>query len=388
MFHRLFSNRFFRRLFFVFFFLMILDPFIPSIVKSLEKKSYDTQHVTRFEESDLFSLGPTTEFLKDNPVADRKRFVFMGHSMTWGYWIDRESALPNRFQALVPQAYVYNLAFNGHRVADSYLIAKQIIGSVDSIFLLNPAEEKLCLVEKDGKKHYFGEDTCRKDFPNVPIDKSQAKKNIYKALPVTDEEAVRFNISYGDIKVERDLKEILRFWNLYKYSYRLQAGIWNTSTVLYFYTHKRDIIRSVRNFIFRRQDAAAPEAAPHRDAAPLNSLNASLVYNRSPSPMCEKLRKAALVRFNRDSPLLTDLALLAYKSRKNLFLFDLEDTRLIFSEQDRSLFNCIFFPYVFLIKTPVPKPEFTVDGRHFNARGTTLYSHALYEMVKRLKGAL
>ena len=89
----------------------------------------------RFENSDLFALGPLVDYLRDHPRHQRRRVVFFGNSMIFGYFLTPAQAIPAQFQTLQPEARVYNAAVNGQEIGTSYLVGKAIVDSVDTIYV-------------------------------------------------------------------------------------------------------------------------------------------------------------------------------------------------------------------------------------------------------------
>ena len=113
-----------RRLVFALVALVILDRLEPMVLRSLERTRYeDPARDFRFENSDLFALGPLVGYLRDHPRGPLRRVLFLGNSVMFGYELQASEALPARYQRLDTSAKVFNAGINGMATASSYLIA-------------------------------------------------------------------------------------------------------------------------------------------------------------------------------------------------------------------------------------------------------------------------
>jgi hypothetical protein len=181
-----------RRLLFAIVALAAIDLFIPGLLQRLEVARYESNREFRFENSDLFSLGPLVQYLLEHPRADRARVVFFGNSVVWGYFLEPNDSVPAQFQRLTPEARVFNLGINGFESGSAYLITKNIIDAVDTIYLFHVG----------GTAH-----------PMLP-----------QLVTVGPGDVARFTLTPPD-DVEVRLGGLLGFWHLYRDAYRLQAAV-------------------------------------------------------------------------------------------------------------------------------------------------------------------
>jgi len=127
--------RYARRLLAAVLWLIVFDRFAPQLLRRLETRRYEATTQFRFENADLFGLGPLVSYLRENPHGRRRRIAFMGNSVIFGYALDPSDAVPAQFQKLVPGALVLNMAVNGSQLGSSYLITRAMIDSVDALFV-------------------------------------------------------------------------------------------------------------------------------------------------------------------------------------------------------------------------------------------------------------
>jgi hypothetical protein len=221
-----------RRLLFLLIWLFIFDQFIPATLASLERHRYESPSALRFENSDLFGLGPLVTYLRENPRHSRRRAVFLGNSMMFGFSLRAEDALPAQFEQERPGTHAFNMALNGQELGTTYLMAKAIIDSVDVLFV-----------------QITGESANRVVASLIPIDKGDLQ---------------RFGLQPPD-PLEQWLKEKTgRVWHLYGANERIQAAIFGTSTREYLYLHKRDILMALL-----RRRAAPPPSRPLVNEQPI-----------------------------------------------------------------------------------------------------------------------
>lgn len=211
-----------RRLVFLLLWLVLFDQFIPRILPSLEKRRYEGPSALRFENSDLFGLGPLVAYLRENPSRTRRRAVFLGNSMMFGYSLQPGEALPAQYELQRPGTHAFNMAMNGQELATSYLVANAVIDSVDILFV-----------------QYVGD---------------RANPILSSLIPVDKSDIQTFHLQQPD-PIEQRLKNGLgRLWHLYGANERIQAAIFGTSTREYLYLHKREIAMK----LLRRHPAPAP----------------------------------------------------------------------------------------------------------------------------------
>ena len=189
--------------------LLVLDLFVPGWLVRAERARYEGTDGFRFQYSDLFAVGPVVDYLREHPRGDRPRTVFFGNSVVWGYRLRVEQSLPVRFQRLAPDTRVFNLAVNGFGGGSAWLLLKDVIGSVDTVFM--------------------------------PVDGTAANRGLARLIPVSADDIARFDLERPD-PVETRLAGWLGAWRLYRHSYRLQAALFGTSTRNFLYTHKAALV--------------------------------------------------------------------------------------------------------------------------------------------------
>ena len=306
-----------RRLIFVVLWLVLADCFVPSILQRAERAHYESGAPFRFENSDLFALGPMVRYLREHPHGERRRAIFLGNSIVFGYGISAREALPAQFEKLATNTRVFNAAVNGQELGDSYLVGKDVIDSVDTLFVQ--------LIEHEDARPILG-----------------------TLIPVDDDDARRFHLDRRNA-VEARLQSLLgRVWRLYAVNDRMQAALFGTSTRQYLYLHKKELLLG-------RAPEVAP-APPPRNAPPV-SLSASRGGARvSPLPRT-----------------LLDLAALAKARRKRLVILDFQ------SKEDAGMgadFNAAYAPYAEIVTIVVPE-ALEYDRMHFTAAGAQAVAAAL-----------
>ena len=302
-----------RRLLFVLLWLALIDLFVPPVLQRAELRRYETGPVYRFENSDLFALGPMVRYLREHPRGPRRRALFLGNSVVFGYGAETPDALPAQFETLAGDTRAFNAAVNGAESGDSYLVAKAVIDSVDTLYVQ--------LIPRDGARPILG-----------------------TLLPVDDADAQRFKLRRTD-RVEATLRSLLgRVWRLYAVNDRLQTAFFGTSTRQYLYLHKRDLL------------LAALGRAPHvTPAAPRSAVPVSLSARRD---------GAALTRS------LLDLAELAKSHHKRLVILDFEQ------RTAAADFNARFAPYAEIVAIDVPQ-ALRFDTQHLTPAGANAVAAAL-----------
>lgn len=300
--------RFKRRLILALLWLIALDQFVPSVVERLERNHYEGTTTFRFENSDLFALGPLVEYLRDHARHSKPRVMFLGNSMIFGYFLNAQDAMPAQYQRLRPDTHVYNAAVNGQEIGMSYLIAEDVIDSVDVMYV-----------------QVVGE----KANPMLP-----------SLIPIDDADLRRFELSAPN-GVEQQMQSWLgRVWHLYGLNYRLQAALFGTSTRVFIYMHKTDLARLLH--------AKAPEA-PWQPITGQISLRAPRRIGRVLSATPQQRIK-------------NDLAALAVAKRKRVVFLEFEwDNNA--DDDEVAAFNAHFAPYAETVIVHVPR-SVTFDGQH------------------------
>lgn len=330
---RLLANRPVRRLLFAVAALAAIDPFVDPLVNRLEQSRYESAQLFRFENSDLFSLAPLDAYLREHPRGARPRVAFLGDSVVWGYFVEPTQTLPAQFQRVDPSVRVFNLAINGMATPNAYLIAKSILDSVDLFYLgdvggpVNPALAGL--------------------------------------VPVDDRDMERFRLPRPD-RVEAALERSVGFWRLYSQSYRLQSALFGTSTRLYLYLHKGDLVRRLRGV---PAPNLTPAAIPDADRA---AGRITVDDPRAPAMPSDERG----IELNHRYQMLWDFAHMVAGRHKRAVLIEFAGHSTAISPADRADLNALFSPYVNFVKLTVPR-DLTVDEVHLSPLGCAAVAQVL-----------
>ena len=301
-----------RRLVLVLFWLIAIDQAVPLLLEHLERRHYEGTRTFRFENSDLFALGPLVQYLRDHPQHAHRRVVFFGDSMIFGYFLKPDEAVPAQFQKLQPDARVYNAAVNGQEIGTSYLVAKDIIDSVDVLY--------------------------------VEVVGGRANPLLPSLIPVDGSDLRRFHLEEPN-RVETRLESWLgRVWHLYADNYRLQAALFGTSTRVFVYMHKKDALNALRGFV---ANASSPEVWPAIQG------QISVRAPRKPGQVLDR---------NEQQRIKNDLAMLARAHHKRVVFVEFEWTNNATDGEDAA-FNAAYAPYAETVIVHVP-PSVTFDGQH------------------------
>lgn len=222
--------------------LVVVDLVEPGVLRRLEASRYeDVSKDFRFENSDLFGVGPLVDYLRDRPLGRQPRVIFIGNSVTYGYGLSAAEALPGQYQRLDRSEKVLNVGVNGLDIGSAFLVAKATLGTVDHFYVL-----------------------CRPDIAPTPL--------IGRHLPVEEADARRFGLPPTDW-LETMLRRGANRWALYRDSYRLQAALFGTSSRQFVYLHKGELARSVWSMVrahgqSKSSQRAAAATAPIATAMP------------------------------------------------------------------------------------------------------------------------
>jgi hypothetical protein len=190
--------------------LAAFDRLVPALLQRAEHQRYESTAAFRFQNSDLFGLGPLVAYLREHPRGDRPRTMFLGNSVIFGYGLTPEEAVPGVFQRLHPDTQVFNAAINGFELGSNEVIAAAVETAIDRFYILRGSvkvEPRLGLM-----------------FPITIYDTRFERPNL----------------------LEERLQSLVGFWNLYTSTYRLQAAWFGTSTREYI--HQRLHRASARTF--------------------------------------------------------------------------------------------------------------------------------------------
>ena len=299
--------------------LAALDVFVPGIRDRLEAARYDGDGHFRFENSDLFGIGPLTAYLRDHPNGPRPRVVFLGNSVIFGYHLTVAEAPPAQYQRLVPDRKVFNAAINGLTLGSAHLIAKAMLDGVDTVFVLSASQ-------------------------------ASALPALAGLIPISEDDARRFELALPS-RLHSRLDAAAGVWRLNRDAYRLQAALFGTSTRQFVYLNKGKFARAIR------------DAALGRAPAPLAAL---------PDPVSSD---AAIVSVPmgatggaaRDHGLITEMAALFRARNKRLILIQLDHYSPLVIDEEIGAFNAQHYPFARIVKVTVPAAE-TMDTLHLTPR--------------------
>lgn len=339
---RVWGSRYLRRILFAVGFLTLLDPFVVPTVQRLERSRYESDRLFRFEYSDLFAIGPLVEYLRENPQGQRPRVVFFGNSVVWGYWLQPRETIPAQFQRLSPKSKVFNFGVNGFESGSAYLITKAIIDSIDVTYLF----------------HVNG--------PANPI--------LPRLIPVSPGDVRQFVLTPAD-SLERSLEDLIGFWSLYRYSYRLQAALFGTSTRLYLYLNKGRILEALREMYPSR---GASDPGPMSGGEVQGDVKIDSRISRD-TPSVGQVRELA-VKY----PLLWEYAQLIRDHAKIGIVVEIEGYGVAVEDADRADLNAHFHPNVLFVKLRVPQELRQADGLHLSPAGTSAVASSLLVPARAL----
>lgn len=322
-----------RRLALIVIWLAIFDQFVPAFQRRVEHDLYEGRDVFRFENSDLFGLGPLVSYLRERPERQRPRVLFFGNSVIFGFGLKASETLPARVQELDPGVRVLNVAVNSFPMGNSYLITKAVIGSIDRAYV-------------------------------QLIDAKTANPVLPSLIPIDDEDLRAFQLDPPS-RLERRLQEWAGLWRLYAASYRLQFATLGTSTKQYLYIHKGDLPRRVRSWV----SPAVPAPPPERVKATVE-----IVAPRAAVSPDESRRRELRERF----PLLWQMEELFQRHGKRaVFLLIGEADYLGLSDRDAADLNAAFAPSGEVMRLRFPAANMTYDGLHLTVGGAHRLAEAL-----------
>lgn len=301
--------------------LIVIDQGVPPLLEQLERRHYEGTTAFRFENSDLFALGPLVQYLQEHPRHQGRRVVFFGNSMLFGYFLKPEEAVPAQFQKLQPDARVFNAAVNGQEIGTSYLVGKDILDSVDVLY--------------------------------VQVVGTKANAMLPSLIPIDDAGLRRFHLAAPNRAEERLRAWLGRVWHLYALNYRMQAALFGTSTRVFVYMHKTELARMLR--------AAPPPASwpPVRGQVSLRAPRAAGVVHA----VTEQQRVK------------NDLAALSRSRGKRVVFVEFEWTN-NHDDDEAAAFNAAYAPFAETVIVHVPR-EVTFDGQHPVPAGAAQIAEAL-----------
>lgn len=322
-----------RRLLFAVAALAAFDRVEPAVRDSLERAHYeDPGRDFRFENSDVFGLGPLVAYLGEHPRGPRRRVLFLGDSVTYGYTLAASDALPGRYQRLDATAKVFNVGLNGFRPGSLYLIAKATVDTVDEIYMLR-----------------------------VPRHTPDVHPLLPDLIPVAADDLARFHLPGAD-GAERRLSRLANRWRLYRDAYRLQAAMFGSSTRQYLYLHKGALVRGL---IARVR--AAP--APVPDAAV--TIETPMAADMPDLPRQLWLRQ--------ESPDLWQTADVFVNRRTRIRFLQVEGHSPDVTAGGIADFNRVYAPYARVLVVHVPS-ALMFDSTHLTEDGSDVLARALWRV--------
>lgn len=317
--------------------LALADLAVVPLLRRAEAARYESDRQMRFENSDLFMLGPLTDYLLEHPKGDRPRAAFFGNSIVWGYGLNADQAMPSVFQRLRPDTRVLNFAVNGFETGNAYLISKALLDAVDTFYVF-------------------------------PIG-THANAMLPQLIPVAQDDLARFGLRPPST-AERLMRRCTAWWKLPRYSYRLQAAWFGTSTRQYVYLRKGEIARRMLRGHVPLKRHVSPEdpVEPASPALPKEEATWS-------APLAPRVTEADAERVRAMQPLLWEYAELLASHRKRGVLIEV-GPHMRLTDEERGVFNARFAPFVTIAKLTVPE-SWCYDGTHFTAEGAAGVAAAL-----------
>ena len=322
-----------RRLMVAVLLLFMVDVLVPSTLRRLEDARYEAvDQDFRFENSDLFGVGPLVAYLAERPAGPQPRVMFLGNSVIYGYGLSAAAAVPGQYQRLHRSEKIFNAGVNGFDAGSIYLVAKAAIPAVDRIYVLSRTLDPRTRIIVGGR---------------VPID---------------NEDRRRFGVPAPDA-MEEQLRRGADRWALYRQSYRLQAALFGTSARQYVYLHKGAMARRLLATVTAATTGAQPVDAEVSATAPVAAA--------TPGPeRLVALREAS-------SGLLWSFGELAQRQRKTTAILQVPGFSDWLADEDAVAdFNRVFFPFARVVMVSVPAAQMS-DGMHLTAAGSAATALAL-----------
>ena len=326
-----------RRLVFAVAALVAVDRFEPALLRSLEEARYeDPAEVFRFENSDLFGLGPLVEYLREHPRGHLRRVLFVGNSITYGYSLEAADALPARYQALDRSGKIFNAGINNFSTTSACLVAKAAIDAVDVIYVLRGQREE--------------------QGPRVD-------RMLPRLIPVDDADLARYHLTAADAS-ERWLSRGVSHWRLYRDAYRLQAAMFGASTRQYIYLHKGSLVRALIGRV-------------HAEQAREPSSESTVTIDM---PLAEAGPDAAReIQLRTENPELWELGDLAVQRRKQIVFLQMAGYSEDLPDTTFADFNRVFAPHARVLVVHVP-PQLKFDRMHLTSTGAARLARALWSV--------
>lgn len=319
--------------------LVAVDRLEPGFLSRLETARYEDPTTDfRFENSDLFGVAPLVDYLRENPRGRQPRVMFLGNSVTYGYALSVNEAVPAQFQQLVPSHKVFNVGVNAFEAGSAYLVANSAIGAIDEAYLLSRT---------------------------YPV----ANPLMAKLVDVEPADRTTFHLPAPAGALETRLARVLGSWRLYRDSYRLQAALFGTSSRQFIYLNKSRFARAL----------IAPLRAQEPPAATRPAIAATTpLADVMPSPQ----RIAALRQAG--PPLVWAFADLFASHGKTLVLLQLPGYAEWLPEADLADFNRAGYPHVRIVRLQIPT-EWMFDNVHVTADGARAVANVLADERRQFR---
>lgn len=319
--------------------LVAVDRVEPGILSRLETARYEDPATDfRFENSDLFGVGPLVDYLREQPRGRQPRVMFLGNSVTYGYGLAVDQAVPAQVQRLLPSQKVFNVGVNSFEAGSAYLVAKAAIGAIDEAYVL-----------------------CRP----API----ADRLMTRLVPVEPADRAAFSLPRGPAALDTRFAQVLNSWRLYRDSYRLQAALFGTSSRQFVYLNKSRFAQAL----------IAPVRAQNRPSASGPAIEAATpLAPEMPGPQ----RIAALRQAG--SPMTWAFADLFASHGRSVVLLQLPGYAEWLPEADLADFNRAWYPHVRIVRLDIPL-ESTFDRLHLTADGARSAARVLMDERRRFQ---
>ena len=328
--------------------LAAVDQAVIPILHFSESKHYRSAALGRFPNSDLFPLGPLVDYLEENPAGSKPRVAFLGDSRVWGYQLEAEDAIPAVFQRLAPNVEVLNLGINGFQNGSDYLLSKRLLGSVDSFYL------------------FFHEDPKHQ----------QADPLLPTLIRVDPADAARFGLRPSS-KLQIWLGRVAAQWHLARYSYRLQAAWFGTST--------RQACALFLKDLMMAHSAQKPVPATNSlKGGTAEGASAAVFYEAPTYSGSVSVEETA--RLAKRYPFLWNYAGLLARSGRRGFFIEFSTAETVMSKQDAALFNAHFSPYATIVRLTIPDSWFLDKRLHMTREGASGVARLLARMTRELSG--
>jgi hypothetical protein len=183
-------------------------------------------------------------------------------------------------------------------------------------------------------------------------------------MPIDDADLLRFDLPAPNRTEQRLQSALGRVWNLYRLNYRMQAGLFGTSTRVHLYMHKRDFAHLFRVRLLQPESLRPAGAAGISVRAPRKA---------GPMPAANETKR-----------IMIELAKLARARGKRVvfLMFELDGS----PPRDAAVgaFNAAFAPYAETAIVHLPSAD-TIDGQHPNPAAAARIAELLaqYERGRR-----